>query len=150
MTMTNDELRDRMNSFTPPTGKLLSSHIEQMDQEKGTVRIRFLAKPEFCNPMGNVQGGFVAAMLDDAAAISCVAKSKAPIVVPTLEFKVMFFAPAKAGTLYAEGRVLKLGRTVAFVAADLFDENQKLLASMTATCLPSPMPDKPNFVAREG
>jgi uncharacterized protein (TIGR00369 family) len=149
MTLTNDELKDRMNSYSPPTGKLLSSHVELIDQENGTARIRFVARPEFCNPMGNVQGGFIAAMLDDAAAIACIAKAKAALVVPTLEFKVMFFAPAKAGIVYAEGRVLKYGRTIAFLAADLFDEKQKLLASMTATCLPSPMPTLPNFVARE-
>jgi uncharacterized protein (TIGR00369 family) len=148
MTLTNEDLRARLNAHVPPTGNLLSSFVESVDQEKGTARIRFEARADFCNPMGNVQGGFVAAMLDDAAAIACIVKAQARIVVPTLEFKVSFFAPAKQGILYAEGRTKKFGRTVAFLEADLFDAKGKLLASMTATCLPTPIPDKPNFVER--
>jgi uncharacterized protein (TIGR00369 family) len=148
MTLTNEELRARMNSHVPPTAELLGLHIEAMDQEKGTVRIRYFARPDFCNPMGNVQGGFVAAMLDDAAAIACIVKAQARIVVPTLEFKVSFFAPAKQGILYAEGRTRKYGRTVAFLEADLFDPDGKLLASMTATCLPSPLPENAMLVER--
>ena len=29
-----------------------------------TMTVQFDAKPEFLNPMGNIQGGFLAAMLD--------------------------------------------------------------------------------------
>lgn len=101
--MTNEELRDRMNSFVPPTGVLLGMQIESIDQEAGTVRLRYLAKPEFCNPMGNVQGGFVAAMLDDAAAFACIAKSRARIGVPTLEFKVSFFCSSENGRADCRG-----------------------------------------------
>ncbi len=141
MSMNNEEILARMNAFMPPTAHLLGQEIIAADQAAGTVRIKFFAKPDFCNPMGNVQGGFVAAMLDDAAAVACIIKAKARIAVPTLEFKVSFYAPTKQGILFANGYCRKLGRSVAFLESELEDESGKRLAAMTATCLPTPMPE---------
>jgi uncharacterized protein (TIGR00369 family) len=147
MTMTDEELKARFNSRMPPTSVLLGMEVMAVDQQAGTCRLKFDAKPEFCNPMGSVQGGFVAAMLDEAAAIATIIKSQVRIVVPTLEFKVTFFAPAKTGVLFAEGRCLKLGRQVAFMDATLLDASDRKLAAMTATAIPVPF-DNPRLVER--
>jgi uncharacterized protein (TIGR00369 family) len=148
MSLSNEELRDQMNKYGPPTAELLGMRILDVDQDIGFIRLEAIAKPEFCNPMGSVQGGFVAAILDDAAALSVVVKSKERIVVPTLEFKVSFFAAAKPGKLYAEGRCLKLGKRAAFMESKLYDPDGILLASMTTTAIPFPLPEKANFVER--
>jgi len=148
MPMTDEQLLERMNSFVPPTAVLLGFRLLAIDSAKGWVRTRWEAKPDFCNPMGNVQGGFVAAMLDDTAAISAIVKAGERIVVPTLEFKTTFFAPARAGELFAEGRCLKLGKRVAYMESDLFDPDGKHLARMSCTAMPSPMPDKHMMVER--
>jgi uncharacterized protein (TIGR00369 family) len=145
MPLDNAALVARLNEKVPPTARLLGQEVLEVDQEQGWARLRFLASAQFCNPMGHVQGGFVAAMLDDAAAIAAIVKAQAPIVVPTLEFKTSFFAPASAGVLFAEGRVLKLGKRVAFLEAKLFDPHGKLLAIMSVTAMPAPLPDKPNL-----
>ncbi|MCA3255455.1 MAG: PaaI family thioesterase, partial [Alphaproteobacteria bacterium] len=136
MPMTDPELLARMNSRVPPTAELLGFKLLDLSSERGWVRIEYFAKPEFCNPMGNVQGGIVAAMLDDAAAIAAIVKSGQRMVIPTLEFKTTFFAAAKQGTLYAEGRCLRLGKRVAFMEADLFDPDNKHLARMSVTAMP--------------
>ena len=149
MPMTDEQLLERMNSFVPPTAVLLGFRLLELDSAKGFVRIRYEGKPEFCNPMGNLQGGIVAAMLDDAAAISAIVKAGERIVVPTLEFKTTFLAPARAGELFAEGRCLKLGKRVAYMESDLFDPDGKHLARMSCTAMPSPMPDKHMMVERK-
>jgi uncharacterized protein (TIGR00369 family) len=148
MPMTDEELLLRMNSFVPPTAVLLGFKLLELDSAKGWVRTRWEAKPEFCNPMGSVQGGFVAAMLDDTAAISAIVKAGERIVVPTLEFKTTFFAAAKAGELFAEGRCLKLGKRVAYMESDLYDPSGKHLARMSCTAMPTPMPEKHMMVER--
>jgi len=139
--MTNAELLQAMNTRMPPTSALLGRKVLAIDPEAGTVRMSFEGRREYCNPMGNVQGGFIAAMLDDCAAIAAIAKSGLRIAIPTLELKVSYFAPAKVGTLFAEGRCLRLGQRVAFMEADLLDGDGKLLARMTTTGLPIPIPD---------
>ena len=148
MPLDDAQLLARMNSRISPTGALLGFKLLEVDSARGFVRIEYLGKPEFCNPMGNIQGGFVAAMLDDAAAISAIVKSGRRIAVPTLEFKTSFFAPAKVGPLFAEGRCLRVGRTVAFMEADLFDPDARHLARMTTTVLPVEVPDAGKLVDR--
>jgi uncharacterized protein (TIGR00369 family) len=149
MPMTDEQLIERMNSFVPPTAVLLGFRLLAVVSARGWVRARWEAKPEFCNPMGSVQGGIVAAMLDDTAAIAAIVKAGERIVVPTLEFKTTFFASARQGELFAEGRCLKLGKRTAFMESDLFDGDGKHLARMSVTAMPMPMPDDHTMVERK-
>ncbi|WP_448582206.1 PaaI family thioesterase [Thermaurantiacus sp.] len=138
--MTDAELLARMRTRIPPTAQLLGQELLTLDSAAGTVRMKFVGKPEFCNPMGNVQGGILAAMLDDCAAFAVIVKSKRRIVVPTIEFKVSFLAPARVGRdIIAEGRCLKIGRTIAFAESDLFDPEGRLLARLSTSCIPTPL-----------
>lgn len=148
--MTDTELLERMNKFVPPTAILLGQELLEVDSAAGRVRMKFLPGPECCNPMGNVQGGFVVAMLDDAAAFSAIVKSGERIAIPTIELKASFFAPARAGVpLFAEGRCIKLGKRIAFMEADLTDEAGNLLARLTTSAVPLAVNTNPNLVERK-
>jgi uncharacterized protein (TIGR00369 family) len=140
--LTGDELIERMNATMPPTGRLLGQKIVEADPDAGTVTIEYEAKPDFCNPMGSVQGGFVSAMLDDAAAIACVIASRGKVGVPTLEMKVSFLRAARPGKLCAVGKVMKMGRSIAFLESHLYDGEGKLLAHSTQTAKPIPFERK--------
>ena len=130
------ELLERMRAKKAPTTALLGLELEAVDQAAGTTRYRMLATAEFCNPMGNLQGGIITTALDDAAATAVIAKSGRRVGVPTIEFKVSFFGPARlGGTFFFNGRVLKLGRTISFAEADMTDETGKLLARLTTSCM---------------
>ena len=147
--MTDAELLERMNRFVPPTAALLGQELLEIDSAAGRVKMRFQPIAACCNPMGNVQGGFVVAMLDDAAAFAAIVKAGERIGIPTIELKASFFAPAKAGVpLYAEGRCIKLGKRIAFMEADLTDEAGNLLARLTTSAVPLPMSVQANLVER--
>ena len=148
MPLTDAELVERMNRRVPPTALLLGSKILAVDSAAGRVRMSFEPRPEFCNPMGNGQGGFIVAMLDDAAAMAAIVMSGQRIVVPTIELKTSFFAPARVATLFAEARCLKLGRRVAFMEAELFDGTGKLIAKLSTSALPTPMPADATLVEK--
>ncbi|MCG2839636.1 PaaI family thioesterase [Sandaracinobacter sp. RS1-74] len=136
MALTDAELLERMRGRKAPTTALLGLELEAVSQSAGTTRYRMLAKPEFCNPMGNLQGGIITTALDDAAATAVIAKAGRRVGVPTIEFKVSFFAPARLGGSYVfEGRVLKMGRSISFAEADMLDETGKLLARLTTSCV---------------
>ena len=140
--MTDAELLLRMNTKVPATSILLGTRVLAVDSAAGTVRMSFEPRPEFCNPMGNVQGGFIVAMLDDCAAVAAVVASGKRIVVPTIELKTSFFGVARLGQkLFGEGRCLKMGRRIAFMEAELFDADGKLLAKLSTSCMPMPMPE---------
>lgn len=145
--MTDAELLDRMRRRVAPTSKLLGLNLLEIDSAAGRVRATFEPKPEFCNPMGSVQGGFIVAMLDDVAALAAIVKARARIGIPTIELKTSFFGPARLGqTLYAEGRCLKLGKRIAFMEADLTDAAGTLLARLTTSAVPLAMTAAPELV----
>jgi uncharacterized protein (TIGR00369 family) len=134
--MDDAELLQRMRSRKAPTTALLGLELEAIDQEAGTTRFRMVARSEFCNPMGNLQGGIITTALDDAAATAVIARCRRRVGVPTIEFKVSFFGPARVGeTFLFEGRVLKLGRTISFAEADMLDQKGRLLARLTSSCM---------------
>ena len=118
---------------TPPCASLLSLDILEADRENGRVTIAFMAKPEFCNASGNVQGGFLAAMLDDCMGPAILIATNAEAFPSTIDLNVQFLAPAKPGQLIGKGRVIKIGKTIGFVEADLEDANGNPMARATAS-----------------
>ena len=105
----------------------------EADQENGRVTIAFKAKPEFCNASGNVQGGFLAAMIDDCMGPAILIATNAEAFPSTIDLNVQFLAPAKPGQLIGKGRIIKVGKTIGFVEAELEDANGNPIARATAS-----------------
>lgn len=119
--------------IAPPVRKLLGAEVLEIDPEEGFARVAFTTRDDFLNLAGVVQGGILAAMLDSAMSYSAIARNRLKNRVPTLELKISFIAPAKPGRLIGEGRVIRMGRTIAFLEGKLMDEGGELLATSTAT-----------------
>lgn len=124
----------------PNTAALLGFELLEVRQRERQVLVGFVAKPDFTNPMGHVQGGILTAMLDDAMAVAGVMASGLTAAMPTIELKVSFLRPAQVGPLRATGEVLQLGKSVAFLAGRLHDLDGRLLASASATAMPRSLP----------
>lgn len=124
----------------PTASRLLGFRMREADPATGRVLVEFAASAEFCNPIGTVQGGFIAAMLDDAMSVAALVKSQMRLVVPTLEMKISFLAPVRPGPVLAEGRVLQLGKSSGFLEGRLNDMAGTLLATASATVRPVPAP----------
>jgi uncharacterized protein (TIGR00369 family) len=128
----------------PPCSTLLG--WEEISLEPGRVLVRFNAREEFCNPQGTVQGGFLAAMLDDAMGPAIFSLLDAGQAAPTLEMKVTYLRPARPGPLVAEGRVAHKTRGIAFLEGTLMREDSIVIATATATAriLPAANGSQPN------
>ncbi len=116
---------------SPPAAALLG--WKALTLEPGHVRVRYTARREFANPQGAVQGGFLAAMLDDAMGPALFTTLPAEDFAPTIEMKVNFLRPARPGPLIAEGRVVHQTRSLAFLEGTLATEDGDLIATATAT-----------------
>jgi uncharacterized protein (TIGR00369 family) len=117
----------------PPVAKTLGWTLRAIDPEAGTIEVGFTASENFTNPTGAVQGGFVAAMLDDTMGPAVFAMGKGEIFAPTLDLNVSFLKPARPGAFVGKGRVVSLGKSVAFLEAELYDSAGELVARSTAT-----------------
>lgn len=89
------------------------------------------------NPIGMVHGGYAATLLDSACGCAVHASLGARQSYTTLELKVAYHKALtqQTGALRAEGRVLSIGRRVAFAEAKLIDATGRLYASATSTLL---------------
>jgi len=117
----------------PPCAELLGWTLLDMDETAGTVRVGFTARPEFLNPAGFVQGGFLAAMLDDVMGPAALVMSDGWSFTSTIDMNVSYLAPARAGPLIGEGRVIQLGRTIGYLQGELRDGAGTLIARATST-----------------
>ncbi|PVM71450.1 PaaI family thioesterase [Caulobacter radicis] len=123
----------------PPSALTLGFKLIAVSQADRRVEIAFDARADrLANPMGQVQGGFVCAMLDECMSVAGLITSGMTHVVPTLEMKTSFLRPAMPGALRGVGRVVKWGRTVCFMEGELYDAEGRLLATSTGTALPTP------------
>lgn len=116
-----------------PSSAHLGLELLAVDQARGMVEMAFNAEAHLCNKWGGIQGGNVAAMLDDAMAFAIGLNLDWGQISPTLELKVSMMAPARPGRLYAIGRVVRRGRSVGFVEGELYDAEGTLLAAGSST-----------------
>lgn len=123
----------------PPAAVTLGWTLQAIDPEAGTIEVSFLAVEGFLNPVGNVQGGFLAAMLDDTLGPALTATLGPNEFAPTLDLHVQYLRPASAGTLTGRGWVTRRGRKIAFLGGELVDEDNLVVATAMATAMIGPM-----------
>jgi uncharacterized protein (TIGR00369 family) len=121
------------NIPAPPCALLLGWHLIDAKPEQGWIRIGFMGKKEFLNPAGFIQGGILAAMLDDTMGPAVFAMTRGEWYTSTIDINVSYLAPAKVGPLYGEANVVQLGKTIAFIEGRLMDEAGAVLAKATTS-----------------
>ncbi len=118
----------------PPAAILLGWTLVSVDPEAGTIEVSFTASEQMLNPIGNVQGGFLAAMLDDTLGPALVATLGDGEWAPTVDLNVQFLRPAKPGELRGTGRIVRRGRDIAFLAGELRN-GSGVVATATASAV---------------
>ena len=118
---------------TPSSAKLLGWEVRAVDVAAQTIEIGFTADDRFLNPAGTVQGGFLAAMLDDTQGPALFSATRGAVYAPTIDFHIVCLKPALPGRFVGKGRVVSLGKTIAVTEAELFDEGGILAARGTFT-----------------
>ncbi len=118
----------------PKVAATLGIKILSVSPEDGTIEVEFEGKPEFTNPVGHIQGGFLAAMLDDTVGPLISSTLRAGEFAPTLNLNVSFAKPASVGKLLGKGHIVRRGRDVSILAGELY-QNGELIATATATVI---------------
>lgn len=140
-TLTDEAILARfLRTKNQPTGsQTLGFRMVSVSQATMSVEVEFDAKAELLlNPMKQIQGGYLCAMLDEAMSVACMVASGMTAVAPTLEMKTSFLRPGAPGKIRGVGRVVKWGRQVAFTEGELYDPEGRLLAKATGTAIPTP------------
>lgn len=119
-----------------PAADLLGQQIVEIDVEAGSASLTYQATQSLTNRFGAIHGGMTAAMLDDVISIAAGLTIEWGQITPTLEMKVSYIAQVHpGGTIKADARTVKRGKSVVFVEAELCDEAGKLLATASSTVM---------------
>jgi uncharacterized protein (TIGR00369 family) len=119
----------------PPAAVLLGWKLVSVDPKAETIEVEFTATESFLNPAGDVQGGLLAAMLDDTLGPALVATLDDGQWAPTIDLQVQFLRPAKPSQLRGVGRVVRRGKEVAFLAGELRGADGSIVATATASAI---------------
>jgi uncharacterized protein (TIGR00369 family) len=124
--------REHHLNLNPPAAQLLSREVLSVDEKTGEVTLRFIAKPEFANRHGTVQGGFLAAMLDSATGMAVMLSLPPDMTAVTTRLDVSYLKPASIGPLRATSRIVRRDDRSADTEAQLTSEDGLVLASARA------------------
>ncbi|NQZ91357.1 MAG: PaaI family thioesterase [Moritella sp.] len=110
--------------------------MQCVDVSEGQVHFSVQADDRHLNPMGGVHGGFAATVLDSVTGCATHTTLVAGESYGTVDLNVKMVRPIPKNTvLQAKGRVLNVSKTVIISEGDIRDENGKLYAHCTATCV---------------
>lgn len=117
----------------PPVGRLLGMRL--VEAEPGRAVFELDAGERHWNPMGTVHGGVLCDVADGAMGVAWASLLEEGETFTTLELKINFLRPFWEGRLRAVGTVTKHGRHVGLTECEVTDDDGRLIAKASATCM---------------
>ena len=107
--------------------------LEVLEIGAERARGRVAVRDEVRQPFGLVHGGVASLLLDGAMGRAIVRTLAEGEMCATVHLSVQFLAAAPLTTMRAEGRVVKRGRSVAFLEGEVVGDDGTLVARATGT-----------------
>ncbi len=122
----------------PPFSKWLNYKI--INVKRGEMELEFLVRPEMANPTGLLHGGMQCGLMDDCIGITSTTLGYEGFPI-SIDFHVDFLGKVKVGEkVRAIGKVIREGRNIIHMTAEIYDINGKLIATGNSNLL------KTNFI----
>jgi acyl-coenzyme A thioesterase 13 len=97
-----------------------------------SVEFQFTVRKEMTNPVGMLHGGVISGMIDDCMGVTFFILGL-EYFYPTINLNVEFFSAAKEGeTVQVRTHVIKQGKTIINIKADMLNDSGRILASATS------------------
>jgi uncharacterized protein (TIGR00369 family) len=116
-----------------PFAKLLGIEVESV--EPGHAVLSMKIRNDLKQNHGIAHGGSIAGLIDSAMAVAIMPLLGENERTTTVDLTIHYLRPLTEGTARASARVVRAGRRVITVSAELFDEKEKLAATAISTYL---------------
>jgi len=116
-----------------PFAKLLGIEVDSV--EAGHAVLSMKVRDDLKQNHGIAHGGSVAALIDSAMAIAIMPMLSENERTTTVDLTIHYLRPLTEGTARASARVVRAGKRVITVSAELFNEQGKLAATALSTYL---------------
>jgi 5-carboxymethyl-2-hydroxymuconate isomerase len=115
----------------PPFNQYLGIRVTRM--EGGEAEALVELAPHHTNNRGVAHGGVVSSLLDSAMGAAVISAIPKEWWCATTGLTIQFVAGAHEGTLTATGKVVRRGRSIAFVQGEAHDATGRLMATAQGT-----------------
>jgi acyl-CoA thioesterase len=107
--------------------------IEVVGTAAGRSVLKMPVRPDMHNGVGWLQGGLLVALADEAMALAVYTQLVEGEGIATISESTSFIKGVRDGIIYAEGRVIRKGRRVAFCESEVWTgEGERCLLSRTS------------------
>lgn len=119
-------------THSPGFGTFFLARLLNLDITYGedTCTVKMPIQDFMYNPQGSLHGGIIATVMDISMGHLL---TQAVGTGMTLEMRTQFLRPARTGTIRAEAKFLKKGRSINFLESRLFDAEGKEMAAASST-----------------
>ncbi|HRO14145.1 MAG TPA: PaaI family thioesterase [Paracoccus sp. (in: a-proteobacteria)] len=134
-----DDVGRRLRDSFARQSMMQTLGAEMVAAEKGRVVIAAPIADHVLQQQGAAHAGLAFSIGDSAAGYSALSVMDEGFEVVTVEMKINLLAPAVGERLVAEGRVIRPGRRIVAVAADVWAESgtgRKHVAALMGTMVP--------------
>lgn len=107
--------------------------IELDEVSNGTATLALNIRKELTQNHGVVHGGAIASLIDSATAFAIISLLEPKEKVTTVDLTISFLRPLTDGRVTAVARVVRAGRRLFVVSADVKDSDGKLAATALST-----------------
>src|SRR5580765_5967342 len=107
-----------------PYAHLLGIELDEISEGAATLGLEI--RHELTQNHGVVHGGAIASLIDTAMAFAIITLLAPQEKVTTVDLTISYLRPLRKGRATAKARVVRAGRRLFSVSADVFDEGGKL------------------------
>ena len=126
-----------INESRSPAGNWLQLRLEKI--EKGKASISVPVRKEMCNPYGNIHGGMMSLVIDEAIGWAVISL-EADIHYTSLNLNVDFLYAAPEGeVITAIAHIVRQGKKIVHAEVHVYDSKNTLLAKAASNLIATNM-----------
>jgi uncharacterized protein (TIGR00369 family) len=114
-----------------PFASFLGIELDEIDTGVATLSLEI--KPELKQNHGVVHGGAIASLIDSATAFAIISLLPPDEHATTVDLTISYLRPLTKGRARAVARVVRSGKRIIVVSAELFDDAGTLVATALST-----------------
>jgi uncharacterized protein (TIGR00369 family) len=107
--------------------------LELVDLKFGEAVLQLKMRDQLRQPYGLLHGGATATLIDTAMAFACVTCLAGDEKTTTIDLTVHYLRPHTEGAVFCTAKVVRAGKRILTVSAEVTNEQEKLIATALST-----------------
>ncbi len=114
-----------------PFAKMIGMELVDMRTDEAIIKIEM--RDELRQPAGVLHGGVTATLMDTAMAFAVITRLEEGERASTVDLTVHYLRPHTEGTFTCTAKIVRAGKRIFTVSADVVNEQGKLIATAVST-----------------